>query len=186
MILGYVDANDRVYDLTFATTRVKVTVESGGDAPGTRIVFSPSTGAGQVPYRVLGEADATASAAMDHDGHAIPLLRPVDGHLYRHEAGLLFLAAPASRDPEDPSFFLVRLRAMPSALKYFFEDQEGTELISIPTDEVLRVEGGTTAKVFVSAETVALPKEKIAYAIEFAPVDRVRPLLEGLALSPAP
>jgi len=135
----------------------------------------------------LGEADATASAAMDHDGHGVPLLRPVEGHLYRHEAGLLFLATPTSRDPEDPTFFLVKLQAMPSALKYFFEDQEGTELLSIPRDEVLRVEPeAQSSRVFVSAASVALPKEKIAYVIELAPAARVRPLLDGLALSPAP
>ncbi len=187
MILGYVDANARVYDLTFATMRIKMRIESGGEAPGARVVFSPSSGAGEVTYRVLGEADATATAAMDHDGHAVPILRPVEGHLYRHEAGLLFLAAPRSRDPEDPTFFLVKLQAMASALKYFFEDQEGTELISIPRDEVLRVDvEGKASKVFVSAANVALPKEKIAYVIEVTPVARVRPLLEGLALSPAP
>lgn len=187
MILGYVDANARVYDLTFATLRVKVRVESGGGTPGPRVVFSPSTGGGEVAYRILGEADVTASAAMDHDGHAVPLLRPVEGHAYRHDAGLLFLAAPRSRDPQDPSFFLVKLQAMPSALKYFFEDQEGTELLSIPRDEVLRVEGsGATARVFVSAASVALPKEKIAYVIELGPASRLAPLLEGLALSPAP
>lgn len=187
MILGYLDASGRVYDLTFASSRVKMRIESGGEVPGSRVVFSPAVGAGEVSYRVLGEVDATASAAMDHDGHGVPLLRPVEGHLYRHEAGLLFLAAPKSRDPEDPTFFLVKLQAMPSALKYFFEDQEGTELLSIPRDEVLRVEAeGKASRVFVSAASVALPKEKIAYVIELAPAARVRPLLDGLALSPSP
>ncbi len=187
MILGYLDANGRVYDLTFATLRLKVRTESGGGTAGSRVVFSPATGGSDVAYRILGETDATASAAMDHDGHAVPLLRPVEGHVYRHEAGLLFLAAPRSRDPQDPSFFLVKLQAMPSALKYFFEDQEGTELLSIPRDEVLRVEPGrVTSKVFVSAASVALPKEKIAYAIEIGPANRLAPLLGGLALSPAP
>ncbi len=184
MILGYVDANDRVYDLTFATVRVKVRIESGGETPGTRVVFSHVSGPGEVPYPVRGEADVTATAAMDHDGHPVPLLRPVAGHLYRHDGGLLFLAEPARRDPQDPTFFLVTLRAMPSALKYFFEDQEGTELISIPRDEVLRVDVCGSARVFVSAETVALPGERIAYVVEFAPADRARPLLEGLPLSP--
>ena len=35
------------------------------------------------------EADATAEVSMDHDGKRVPLLRPVEGHLFRHEAGLL-------------------------------------------------------------------------------------------------
>ena len=181
MILGYLDASGRVYDLTFASSRVRLKIESGGEGAGTRVLFSPAERAGQVAYRVLGEADATASAAMDHDGHGVPLLRPVEGHLYRHEAGLLFLATPTSRDPEDPTFFLVKLQAMPSALKYFFEDQEGTEIVSIPSDEVLRTEREAEGyTVYVSAASVALPKEKIAYAVQWRPAERAGRLLEGL------
>src|SRR2546423_11791742 len=102
---------------------------------------------------------------MDHDGRRVPLLRPVEGHLYRHEAGLLFFATPARRDPDDPGFFLVKLRAMPSAVHYFFEDQEGREMISIPRDEILRTEKeGDGITVYVSAANVALPKEKIPHA----------------------
>jgi hypothetical protein len=106
------------------------------------------------------------------------LLRPVEGHLYRHEAGLLFFATPARRDPDDPGFYLVKLRAMPSAVQYFFDDQQGREMISIPQDEILRAEkeaGGIT--VYVTAASVALPKEKIAYAVQLRPEARVAPLV---------
>lgn len=182
MILGYVDKADRLYDLGFGTLKMKMRVESAG---GTKtIVFSKASGEGETPYRVLGEADASVSVAMDHDGHPVPLLRPVEGHVYRHEAGVLFVAAPKKRDPEEPGFFLVKVRAMPSAIKFFFEDQEGTELVSIPRDEVLRIVPGThAATVYVTAENVALPKEKIAYAAEFAPAARVAPLFADLPLS---
>jgi len=115
---------------------------------------------------------------MDHDGHRVPLLRPVEGHLYRHEAGLLFFADPKQRDPDDPGYYLVKLRAMPSAVKFFFEDQEGREMISIPNDEILRTEkeaDGMT--VYVSAANVALPKEKISYAVQLRPASRVAALL---------
>jgi hypothetical protein len=167
--------------------RLKVRIMSGARTAPDQVLFSATSGQGEVAYRVLGEADVIASAAMDHDGHPVPLLRPVEGRLYRHEGGLLFLGAPTARDPHDPTFFLVKLQAMPSALRYFFEDQEGTELVSIPGDEVLRVEvGSTSVKVFVSAASIALPKEKIAYAIELAPVSRAGALLDGLAVSSDP
>ena len=176
MILGYVDADDRVYDLNFATLKLRMRVESEGGS--TRILFSDPRGAGQIAFRVQAEAGVAASAAMDHDGHPVPLLRPVDGTLYRHEGGLLFVAEPASRDPEDPGFYLVKTRAMLTAVKFFFEDQGGRELISIPTEDVLRIESTPErATVFVSAANVALPKEKIAYAVDFAPASRAAPLL---------
>src|SRR5205807_2883274 len=102
MILGYVDVQDRIYDLNFATLRPPVLIEAGPSAPESRVAFSQVAGEGATSYRVIGEADVTAEAAMDHDGHRIPLLRAVQGHLYRHEAGLLFFASPGKRDLEDP------------------------------------------------------------------------------------
>src|SRR6266487_6141433 len=183
MILGYVDREDRIYDLGFATMRLRVRLEAG-EGSVSRVTFSQVAGSGAASYRVLGEADGRAEVSMDHDGKRIPLLREVDGHLYRHEAGLLFLASPATRDPEDPGYFLVKLRAMPSAVAFFFEDQEGRELVSVPRDEVLRIaaEGGGFT-VFVSAANVALPKEKIAYTVHFEPASRIGPLLEDLVLA---
>ena len=178
MILGYVDREDRIYDLNFATLRLRVRVEAGEKGSENRVTFSQVAGAGAASYRVFGEADVTAEASMDHDGHRLPLLRPVEGHLYRHEAGLLFFANPGPRDSEDPGFFLVKLRAMPSAVHFFFEDQEGREMISIPEDEILRNEKeGDGITFYVSAANVALPKEKIAYAVQFRPASRVAPLL---------
>src|SRR3989475_4015267 len=89
-----------------------------------------------------------------------------------------FFASPAQRDPDDPGFFLVKLRAMPSAVHYFFEDQEGREMISIPRDEILRTEKeGDGITVYVSAANVALPKAKIAYAVQLRPAARVQRLL---------
>lgn len=184
MILGYVDKEDRIYDLNFATLRLRVRIEAGVAGQPSRVVFSQVAGAGAASYAIIGEADAFAEVSMDHDGKRIPLLRAVEGQLYRHEAGLLFFASPAKRDPEDPGFFLVKLRAMPSAVKFFFEDQEGREMISIPRDEVLRVEReGDGFTVYVSAANVALPKEKIAYAVQVRPASKVQPLVASLATS---
>jgi len=182
MILGYVDSSDRLYDMGFATLKMKMRIASEGGAE--RIFFSKASGEGEVAYRVLARADVTASLAMDHDGHPIPLLRPVPGHAYLHEAGLLFVADPPGRDPEDPGFYLVQVRAMLSAVRFFFEDQEGTEIISVPRDEILRVaQEDRAATVYVTAESVALPKEKIAYALELAPGSRAAPVLVALSLS---
>jgi hypothetical protein len=186
MILGYVDVEDRIYDLNFATLRLRVRVEAAGPKEASRVTFSQVAGAGSASYRILEEADANAEVSMDHDGKRVPLLRPVDGHLIRHEAGLLFFATPAKRDPDDPGFFLVKLRAMPSAVQYFFEDQEGREMISIPRDEILRTEAeGDGITVYVSAANVALPKEKIAYAVQLRPASRLRQLLSGIGPSSA-
>ncbi|HYM39867.1 MAG TPA: hypothetical protein VEY12_06960 [Thermoplasmata archaeon] len=183
MLLGYVDSNERLYDLGFGTLKMKMRVESHEGAE--RVVFSKASGEGEIAYRVLASADVTASLSMDHDGHAIPLLRPVQGRALRHEGGLVFIASPRERDSEEPGFFLVQVRAMPSALKFFFEDREGTEFVSVPRDEALRVaEGPRAITLYVSAESVALPKEKIAYALELAPVPRAAPLLSGFGMSP--
>ena len=183
MILGYLDAEDRAYDLNFATLRMKIRIGPVAPSRESQVVFAP-TGGAERSYRLLGEAEATASVSMDHDGHLVPLLRPVEGRLHRHERGLLFIAAPPKRDPEDPSYFLVKLRAMPSAVKYFFEDQEGTEIVSIPADEILRIaEAGESLRIHVSAANIALPKEKLAYAVDLGPATRMRPLLEGMPLS---
>src|SRR6266699_40407 len=183
MILGYVDSDDRIYYLGFAPMRLRVRIEAG-DGGASRATFSQVAGSGAASYRVLGEAEARADVSMDHDGHRVPLLREVDGHLYRHEAGLLFFATPAKRDPEDPGFFLVKLRAMPSAVQYFFEDQEGREMISIPRDVILRTEAeGDGITVYVSAANVALPKEKIAYAVQLRPASRLGQLLSGVGAS---
>ncbi len=182
MILGYVDANDRLYDVGFATLKMKMRLETQGGRE--RVVFSKASGEGEVAYPVAASAEVTASLAMDHDGHAVPLLRPVPGRAYRHEAGLLFIAAPPGRDPDEPGFFLVQVRAMASALKFFFEDRQGTEFVSVPGDEVLRIATGADGMtVYVSAESVALPKEKIAYALELAPAARAASLLAGLPMS---
>ncbi len=182
MILGYVDASDRLYDMGFATLKMRMRVAS--EAGTDRVTFSKVSGEGEVAYRVLARADVTATLAMDHDGHAVPLLRPVEGRAYRHEGGLLFVASPRTRDPQDPGYFLVQVRAMPSAVQFFFEDQEGTEVVSVPADEVLRVEtAGHSAVVTVSAESVALPKEKIAYVLELAPAAKAATLLQGLGMS---
>jgi len=181
MILGYIDREDRAYDLNFATLRLKIRVEPhGGGGTGT-VVFAPSRGAEPTAFRILGEAGATANVSMNHGGHRIPLLRPVEGRLYRHERGLFFIAEPAKRSPEDPTYYLVKLQALPSAVQFFFEDQQGTELISIPSDEVIGVgREADTMNVTVSAATLALPKEKLAYAIGFAPAARLASLLAGL------
>jgi hypothetical protein len=184
MILGYVDAEDRIYDLTFAALRMKLRIET--EAGKSIVTFSRSQGGGEARYRVLGEAAVTMSVALDHDGHPVPLLRPVEGRFLRHEAGILIVASPATRDPDDPGFFLVKVRAMPSAVKFFFEDQEGTEIVSIPRDEVLRIETNPAeARIFVSAANVALPKEKISYLVALRPPERLGPLLEGLPMSPS-
>src|SRR2546422_9866952 len=178
MILGYVDVEDRIYDLNFATLRLRVRVEAAGPKEGSRVTFSQVAGAGSASYRILKEADASAEVSMDHDGKRVPLLLPVVGHLIRHEAGLLFFATPARRDPDDPGFFLVKLRAMPSAVRYFFDDQQGREMISIPQDEILRAEKeGDGITIYVTAANVALPKEKIAYAVQLRPEARVSPLV---------
>ncbi len=182
MILGYVDAEDRIYDMNFATLRLRVRVDAPAPKERATVTFSQIAGAGAASYRILDESDATVEASMDHDGKRVPLLRPVEGHLYRHEAGLLFFAEPAQRDPGDPGFFLVKLRAMPSAVRFFFEDQQGREMISIPRDEILRTENeGDGITVYVSAANVALPKEKIAYALQFRPAARVQRLLTDIA-----
>src|SRR3990172_3544448 len=102
MILGYLDAEERAYDLTFATLRMKIRTEPAPGG-GTQVVFSPSAAQGSTAYRILGEADVTTSVGMDHDGDRLPLLRPVAGHLVRHERGLLFVAAPVRRDPRGPT-----------------------------------------------------------------------------------
>src|SRR2546428_13504081 len=100
---------------------------------------------------------------MDHDGKRVPLLLPVEGHLIRHEAGLLFFASPPHRDPDDPGFFLVKLRAMPSAFRYFFEDQEGREMISSTRDEVLRREKeGDGRTRYVTAATARPRRARVA------------------------
>src|SRR6266567_8029144 len=178
MILGYVDSEDRIYDLNFATLRLRVRIDTPAPKEPATVTFSQVAGAGTASYRILDEKDVIAEASMDHDGKRVPLLRPVEGHLYRHEAGLLFFATPAKRDPDDPGFFLVKLRAMPSAVQYFFEDQEGREMISIPRDEILRAEKeGDGITVYVTAASVALPKEKIAYAVQLRPEARVAPLV---------
>ncbi len=182
MILGYVDSSDRLYDLGFATLKMRLHVASEGGA--TSVRFSNASGEGGVAYRVLAEAEVTASLAMDHGGHAVALLRPVEGRGYLHEGGLLFIASLGKRDPEDPGYYLVNVRAMPSAVQYFFEDQGGTEILSVPRDEILGTESRARAvAVRVSAESVALPKEKIAYVLELEPVARAAGLLRALSMS---
>lgn len=181
MILGYLDANERAYDLGFATLRLRIRFTR--DAGVQRIEFSSSKG-GEVGYPIVDEGDVTASAAMDHGGDLVPLLRAVEGRLYRHERGVYFLAAPTKRDPEDPTFFLVKLRAMPSAVQFFFEDQGGTEFISIPDDEILSVATSEDhVRLSVTAANLALPKEKLAYAVDFAPTNEASRLVRGLGLS---
>src|SRR5205823_12317478 len=73
MILGYVDVEDRIYDLNFATLRLRVRLETGEGKSETRVAFSQVAGAGAKSYRVLGETDAIAEVSMDHDGRRVPL-----------------------------------------------------------------------------------------------------------------
>ena len=185
MILGYVDSEDRVYDLSFATLRMQLRLEAEGDS--RFVVFSGGGEPGDRRYRVRLEATASARVAMDHGGHEVPLLRPVEGRLLRHEGGLLFIAEPRSRAPEDPGFFLVQVRAMPSAVAYFFEDREGKEMVSIAEEEVLSVARAQgEVRVSVSAASIALPNETIAYLVAFRLTDAAASLLDGLPMSPGP
>src|SRR5207247_7412268 len=115
---------------TPTTPRLSVSFHHPQPKERARVSYSHEAGAVAASYRVLDESDAPAEASMDHDGKRVPLLRPVEGHLYRHEAGLLFFAEPAQRDPEDPGFYLVKLRAMPSAVRLFFQDQPGRARMS--------------------------------------------------------
>ncbi len=148
------------------------------------VVFSPSGGADAKTYRLLGETESTMSVSMDHGGDLVPLMRPVDGRLYRHDRGLLFIANPSNRDPEDPTFFLVKLRALPTAVRFFFEDREGTEFVSVPSDEVIRVAiGARGVTVHVSAASLALPKESLSYALEIGPASSVAPLVRNWPMS---
>src|SRR5207245_8818600 len=128
MILGYVDSEDRIYDLNFATLRLRVRVEATTSKERAAITFSQVAGAGAASYRVLDESDATAEASMDHDGKRVPLLRPVGGHLYRHEAGLLLFAEAAQRDPEEAGCFLVRVGAMHRAVNCRVRQYVGLEV----------------------------------------------------------
>src|SRR3989442_8983732 len=112
MILGYVDSEDRIYDLNFATLRLRVRVQAAAPKEPAMVTFSQVAGAGAASYRVLDESDATAEASMDHDRKRVPLLRPVEGHLYRHEAGLLFFPGSAQRHPDDPGLLLVQVCAI--------------------------------------------------------------------------
>lgn len=182
MILGYVDSSSRLYDLGFATLKMRLRIDSAGGS--TSVRFSKDSGEGEVAYRVLAEADVTASLSMDHGGHAVPLLRPVEGHGYLHEGGLLFVASPRNRDAQDPGFYLVNVRAMPTAVQFFFEEQGGTEVLSVPQDEVLGSESRSrSVAVRVSAESVALPNEAIAYVLELEPLVRAAGLLRALPMS---
>src|SRR2546425_6991054 len=99
MILGYVDSEDRMYDLNFATLRLRVRVEQPAPKERARVTFSQVAGAGAASYRVLDESNATAEASMDYDGKRVHLLRPVKGHLYRHEASTLFFSESPQSDP---------------------------------------------------------------------------------------
>ena len=57
-------------------------------------------------------------------------------------------------------------------------------MISIPRDEILRTEEeGDGITVYVSAANVALPKEKIAYAVQLRPASRLGQLLSGVGAS---
>ena len=182
MILGYIDADDRLYDLNFRGLRMRLRFETEADR--SFVSFTRIRDEGGVRYRILGEASITATVAMDHDGNAIPLLRPVEARLVRHEGGLLIVASPRLRDSAEPGYFLVKVRAMPSAVQFFFEDQKGTEIVSIPNDEVLRIESSSDeARVYVSAANVALPKEKIAYLVTIRPASTASTLLDGFPLS---
>src|SRR5438046_10471135 len=100
MILGYVDVEDRIYDLNFATLRLRVRLETGEGKSETRVAFSQVAGAGAKSYRVIGETDAIAEVSMAHDARRVPLLRPVEGHQLRPDAGLLSFTTTACHDPD--------------------------------------------------------------------------------------
>src|SRR2546428_1482177 len=102
MILGYVDSEDRIYDLNFATLRLRVRVEATTSKERAAVTFSQVAGAGAASYRVLDESDATAEASMDHDGKRVPLFRPAGRPLHRHVAGFLLFDASPQRASEDP------------------------------------------------------------------------------------
>ena len=56
MILGYVDVEDRIYDLNFATLRLRVRLETGEGKSETRVAFSQVAG-----YTRLSQASAGQS-----------------------------------------------------------------------------------------------------------------------------
>src|SRR5437667_7469844 len=132
MILGYVDSEDRMYDLNFATLRLRVRVEQPAPKERARVTFSQVAGAGVASYRVLDESDATAEASMDHDGKRVPLLRPAEGTLFAHKAGSWFFPKRPKRVPEDRGFSSSNCRPFRSAAGSFLRTHKGAGLIWFP------------------------------------------------------
>src|SRR6266699_799455 len=66
MILGYVDSDDRIYDLGFATMRLRVRIEAG-EGGASRVAFSQVAGSGAASYRVPGDAGSRGSRVLPRE-----------------------------------------------------------------------------------------------------------------------
>ena len=64
MILGYVDSSDRLYDVGFATLKMRMRVDSEGGS--TSVRFSKASGEGEVAYRVLADKGAVPDYVAGH------------------------------------------------------------------------------------------------------------------------
>jgi len=122
VLVGFLDAEGRAYDLTFGTLKRRLR-----DADGAWAFGEGEALGGETPV----EAALFLQVPTAH-----LLLRPTNGVAAASDRRLLFLAATgAERTPEEPTRFNVAVRAPPMAVGQLFRDG-GREVVEVLRDDV--------------------------------------------------
>lgn len=123
MLVGFLDAEGRAYDLTFGTLKRRLR-----DADGAWAVGDEETLGAEVPV----EGALFLQVPTKH-----LLLRPTEGVARTSDRRLLFLAASGrERTPEEPTRFNVAVRAPPMAVDQLFR-AGGREVVEFERKEVV-------------------------------------------------
>ncbi len=170
MLVGFLDAEGRAYDLTFGTLKRRLR-----DADGAWAVGDGETLGGEIPV----EGALFLQVPTKH-----PLLRPTEGAALASERRLLFLAAPGGeRTLEEPTRFNVAVRAPPMAVDQLFR-AGGREVVEFERKEVLGVlesRGDLTLR--LRAHWIGGGAQPATFAFVLGPLAAARAAVAPLGLS---
>lgn len=158
MLMGFLDARGRAYDLTFRTTKLRLLDSEGGLELGPGESFR-------------GERPTTASLRLNQDSRWALVLRPVPGTVLRTSQRIVFLGDTGlSREDQHVTFFNVQIPILESAVRHLFVGEAGREFVAVAAAEVAAtaVEGDAFV-VTVQAPDITRPVKAAEYRLELRP-----------------
>lgn len=170
MHLGYVDAQGRLYDLTFRATKRRLRDREGD------WVLEPGEA---VPSMERIEAALFLGAGPPH-----LLLKPTAGSVYATDRRMWFVAGDGvERTPEEPTAFQVSIRVPPTAVDHLLRAVGGREVVELLLGEIRQTqESRSDVTLEVEAPWIGGGDAAAAFRLVLRPRDAALRILGPLRL----